>query len=159
MFKKLVLVTTIYFFSLSAIAGEIPSEKVLTERFEQAGIVKNDQWTIKDGARKGRTYRVGGFLFYIYGDYFGTMLLSEKEPNKENTQATLVSCLSIPTIAFNGLSIDRKEKVLATIKTAYLKPNQWIEEVIDGLMFKVKKSSLGGYPILYCDVASFDSWD
>lgn len=159
MFKKLVLVTTICFFSLSAIAGEIPSEKVLTERFEQAGIVKKDQWTIKDGARKGKTYRVGGFLFYMYSDYFGAMLLSEKESSKEDTQATLLSCLSIPAIAFNGLSIDRKEKVLAAIKAAYLKPNEWIEEVIDGLIFKVKKSSLGGYPMIYCDVASFDSWD
>lgn len=160
MFKTLALGITLCFLSFSAIAVQIPSEEVLTERFEQAKIVRNDQWLIKSDDKKSwKTYRDGGYLFSMYDSHFGATLLSEKEPSKEQVDASLLLCLSIPTIAFNGLSVERKDKALATIKTAYLEPNEWSMEVIDGLMFKVKKSTLGGYPILYCDVESFYTWD
>ncbi|WP_147439873.1 hypothetical protein [Gibbsiella quercinecans] len=160
MFKTLAFGISICLLSLSAIADNIPSEKVLTERFEQAGIVKNDQWVKKgDDKSNWKTYRASGDLFYMYDSRFGAALISEKEPSKEQVDASLLSCLAIPAIAFDGLSVERKDKALATIKTAYLEPNEWSEDVIDGLMFKVKKSTLGGYPILYCDVESFNTWD
>ena len=158
MLRKMVFVTIVALLSFNALADEIPAENILLERFEQAGIVKKEQWSKRVGEEKARTANINSLVFSIYDDSFGVFIINEGNIKKDKIEASMLICLSMPMIAFNGLKADRKKKVLDIIKAAYLKPGESSSDIIDGLMFDVKLSSLGEYSLLSCSVESFDPW-
>ncbi|MDQ7097401.1 MULTISPECIES: hypothetical protein [unclassified Serratia (in: enterobacteria)] len=158
MFNKMAIGIIAACVSINVVASQIPPENVLLERFEAAGIAKKDAWSERVGEQKARTVNINSLVFSIYDDSFGAVIINEGSLKKERIEAGMLICLSMPTIALNGLSSDKKKKALNIIKYAYLKPGEESSDVIDGLVFNVKLSSIDKYSLLSCSVESFEPW-